>query len=548
MSDEELGRSLAALLRARATSVTTTRDEAAARARAARLAAATGRGRIVRRAVVLGLAAVLAVAGLGAAFLLARPPRPNPQPTPSLQADRSTTPSPSTAPSFTPPPSLAPSPTPEPTPDQLTATFHLRPVAPASTDIAFGDALHGWAVGDGTILATRDGGATWGRVWQGTAQVMEVQAIGPTTAWALAQPPPSGGAGPVGLDTDILLTLGDQGRTWRTIQLRSPLIDLQLVGDEEAWALSLASEAPAAPQQLLHTTDGGLTWRQALPGPIRAVCFADAQRGWAIGSMVQRTTDGGAHWVSLGGHPPVAADQALQLTCTRGALWLLGGTDSGPFDYVLRRSTDGGATWTAVLASPADAPSAGVATGPADIGPFAAADASTALIAGTTEDGPGMTASVTRDGGRTWTATTLDLPPMAPTAATALDGTHLWLGTGLLAGGGGDTYGLLLASQDGGQTWQQRWPAAGPRPLESLAFVSAVSGFGLGTLNDPRAVVRTVDGGRTWQLVGRLSRAPLASQAEPAGAGPSGAQSVGPSFGFVDLQDGWALDGTGLER
>ncbi|HEX5466352.1 MAG TPA: YCF48-related protein, partial [Candidatus Limnocylindrales bacterium] len=47
---------------------------------------------------------------------------------------------------------------------------------------------------------------------------------------------------------------------------------------------------------------------------------------------------------------------------------------------------------------------------------------------------------------------------------------------------------------------------------------------------------------------GRLSRAPLASQAEPAGAGPSGAQSVGPSFGFVDLQDGWALDGTGLER
>ncbi|MGH2467426.1 MAG: hypothetical protein ACRDGL_06820, partial [Candidatus Limnocylindrales bacterium] len=542
ISDEELGRQLASLLRARAAAATTPREEAAARAHAAGLAAASGRRRVVRQAAVLGLAAVLAVAGLGAAFLLARPPRPSPQPTSSLQADRST-PTPSTSARPTPNPPLTPAPTPtsQPTPAQLTATFHLQPTTPASTDIAFGDALHGWAAADGAIFATRDGGATWTSVWRGTADVIEIQASGASGAWALAQPPPSGGAGPGGLDTDILLTTADGGQTWRTIHLRSPLIDLHLVAGGEAWALSLATQGPVEPQHLLHTTDGGLTWRQALPWPIRAVCFADAQRGWAVGASVMRTTDGGALWVSLG-HTPVPADQSLQLTCTGGALWLLGGTDSGPFDYVLRRSTDGGATWTAVLASAADAPSAGVATGPAEIGPFDASDASTAVIAGSTADGPGMTVSVTRDGGRTRTATTLDLPPMAPTAAAALDDTHLWLGTGLLAGGGSDTYGLLLASGDGGQTWQERWPTAGPRPLASLAFVSAVGGFGLGTLGDPGAVVRTVDGGRTWQQVGRLVRTPIAAGAGQGGTEPAGPGSVGLSFSFVDPQDGWALD------
>lgn len=257
--------------------------------------------------------------------------------------------------------------------------------------------LHGWAAADGAIFATRDGGASWTSVWRGAADVIEIQASGPADAWALAQPPPAGGAGPGGLDTDILLTTADGGRTWRTIHLRSPLIDLQLVAGGEAWALSLATQGPIEPQRLMHTMDAGMTWGQVLVGPFGAVCFADALRGWAIGSTVMRTTDGGARWVSVG-HVAVPAAQSVRLTCKRGALWLLGGTDSGPFDYVLRRSTDGGVTWTGVLASAADAPSGALTTGPADIGPFDAADASTAMMAGSTADGSGTTASVTHDG------------------------------------------------------------------------------------------------------------------------------------------------------
>ena len=38
------------------------------------------------------------------------------------------------------------------------------------TDVVFADATHGWAVGDGTVISTTDGGVTWTKQSVGTDQ------------------------------------------------------------------------------------------------------------------------------------------------------------------------------------------------------------------------------------------------------------------------------------------------------------------------------------------------------------------------------------------
>jgi photosystem II stability/assembly factor-like uncharacterized protein len=63
---------------------------------------------------------------------------------------------------------------------------------------------------------------------------------------------------------------------------------------------------------LMHTADGGHTWRLAIPyaianpgdGGVGPVQFVDAQHGWLFSfpNLLFRTTDGGRHWqkVTLG--------------------------------------------------------------------------------------------------------------------------------------------------------------------------------------------------------------------------------------------------------
>ena len=533
VSDEELGRRLSAVLRSRARNVEAPRGEAVRRVRAAQRAAASRRRRIVRPAVVLGVAAVLTAAGLGAVALLARPQRLNPHPTGTLAADRST-PSPTASASF------APSPPPFPKLAEVSGSFDLLTPAPSLNALAYGDPLHGWAAADGAILTSRDGGASWVTVWKGSERVLEVHALGTLKAWALAEPPMPGGAGPGGLNPDTLLTTTDAGQTWQTVRLATPVVDLQLVADGQAWALSLPASDPTATQHLLHTTDGGRTWQQALPGAVAALCFADAQRGWAVGTNVLRTTDAGAHWATVA-HLSTSLGLGSDLVCRDGTLWLMdrgpvGSAGGASFSYDLRRSTDGGLTWAPILSNAPYPRPGGVVAGPDQVAAFDAPDSDTAFVLGLAGDAPATMVSVTHDGGRTWVTNTLPVPAMDPSAAVATDDGHAWFAGDRLSPG--TSTGLLAATTDGGATWRERWPSAGLRPIESVDFVSADTGFGLGAFGDPAAVLRTDDGGRSWRQTGRLL-ATLTSSATSA---------LGVGWSFVGPEDGWALDGTGLER
>ena len=125
--------------------------------------------------------------------------------------------------------------------------------------VHFTDEGRGWAVGgNGALLATSDGGATWQTRPRPTADTLR----------------------------DVFFV--DQSTGW-------------LVCERNVFALKSDAESRS---YLLRTADGGESWSRVEltkdePGVLLArVAFADASRGWVFGEMgaLYSTRDGGRSW------------------------------------------------------------------------------------------------------------------------------------------------------------------------------------------------------------------------------------------------------------
>ena len=169
-------------------------------------------------------------------------------------------------------------------------------------DVAFADARHGWAVGDGVILATTDGGTTWKRQLSDTRYVLtDVACAGARHAWALG--------GDYATSGDVILATTNGGASWKVqdASARVSMAAMAFADTTHGWVVGLGG-------LILATSDGGKRWRPQRSGTtldLLDVAFADATHGVAvgdrtkgddplaaqfIGSVVLRTTDGGATW------------------------------------------------------------------------------------------------------------------------------------------------------------------------------------------------------------------------------------------------------------
>lgn len=303
-------------------------------------------------------------------------------------------------------------------------------------DVSFADGLHGWAVGEnGTVLHTVDGGDSWrlqpvvledeidGRRPL-DAHLFGVCAVSPGEAWAVG-------------DLGILLHLRE-GSGWSALSLPE-----EVFADDEV------------PDRILNAVD-----------------FPDPRHGWIVGEFgtTLRTADGGESWVGerrLLDAPPelYLYDVSAQDGRSAAAVGLAGS---------VLATEDGGATWQARRA-PTSTPLYGISW----------LDSVGAAVGNRGE------IFATADRGLTWRES--ERPRL-----------FNWLGAVVQAGerrlyAVGEK-GLVLRSDDGGASWVQLFGSA-PPPLSGISVPAP---------------------GRSRELGPEGPRIPFEPLPEPAPPGPDG--------------------------
>ena len=340
------------------------------------------------------------------------------------------------------------------------------------------------------LMTSSDGGRSWVDRLGITSQVSEIDFVNSRLGFAVE-------------NGELVRTL-DGGMSWQG--LLHPVSGG--VTGIDFW--SATSGLAAVDQSLLVTSDAGVTWQplQLPPGwkipgafvggyePV-PVCFTDRGVGWAAATRNHRygvlvTTTGGRSWkVALspallqpGAEPGKPGGGVSIAGCDGKAAWVLVSQAAGPMDmqgipttFDLLRSLDLGRSWLDVLRSASEMrvtrPKVPTSPGGPQSVPFefgewslALASPATAWLTATNEDLGGITFGSTRDGGVHWKIHSFPAARSQhePVAASQLPYAYRWLATAALNAtdawvlfsapkGSGGSY--LYATSDGGAAWHR---------------------------------------------------------------------------------------------
>jgi photosystem II stability/assembly factor-like uncharacterized protein len=312
----------------------------------------------------------------------------------------------------------------------------------------------GFAVGKGTILGTDDG-HTWTPRYTGGATFLQVDAVDAVHAWAVG-------------DRALYDTV-DGGKHW--VGDGSPddgtvLRQVHFVDEHFGWGVGAG--------KLYRSGDGGHTWGDLMPPcGAEAVCFTSQEEGWvAVGNRIAHSTTGGDSWTPVfavpgdadvnGWHP-----QALQ--CAQGGVvWALftgNNAAASHSPYVVYRGTADG-QWTAVMKEGMTAPKAIQARreGGSYPGPISALGTdSAAFVLFTPPQSPNPVSVVIGTNGGTTFGPSRPIPPLvSPTAASFLNAATGWVLGAKMPSGTGPSVDAILATADGGATWQEQFSRPSP--------------------------------------------------------------------------------------
>jgi hypothetical protein len=318
----------------------------------------------------------------------------------------------------------------------------------------------GWVVGQREILATSDGGDRWTVQDAGSLNLTSVDFVSAQDGWA------------VGLHSVLATT--DGGGHWaaladpciRSVHFVSPQTGFAIAGGRGS---TTASPAPAGGGQVLSTIDGGRSWRLLrTPADAQTVCFDNAEQGWlgAAGELY-RSADGGRRWalVTAGAQELKAGYPATMVVQCAGA----------------------GAAWALDIG-----PGAEMSQQP-QVGFYASPSGAVPLFAEQYFPHPGVTVTAESPGSYPG-----PISAISPTSAAFLD----WCPAC-------ETVPWDLVTGAGTSIIREPNVAQLTQP-ESASFLSAQLGWVVGIVTkspsgaSPRQlqlIVRTSDGGRTWQVL-----------------------------------------------
>ncbi|MDM7926814.1 MAG: YCF48-related protein [bacterium] len=292
------------------------------------------------------------------------------------------------------------------------------------------------------------------------------------------------------------------------------LRDLCFPVRQKGWAVGLPhwdADRKEWTGTIIVTEDGGDTWRpqEAASGAaLNGVCFTDDRNGWAVGEQgtVQKTRDGGATWVrkdidTQGECYGVFFTDALHgfVTVTEAVHFGWFG-DADDWRGSIWRTADGGESW-----EPSSVPeSTGILKRVTFI------DGQRGWAAGTFRGTDPITGGAdhrsalyaTSDGGRTWQRKFNHELDITMTDVEFTDALNGWA-VGFITNSG-EEGGNLFHTTDGGATWERLDQGGFSQNFWDVDFLDADRGVITGTFY-PAAwgppVLRTMDGGRTWETV-----------------------------------------------
>lgn len=340
-------------------------------------------------------------------------------------------------------------------------------------------------------------------------EIRVVQMIDAAEGWAL---------GRAGVSEDHILKTGDGGETWQDVtppesMVLPPALDSAaatfFLDVQTGWVAYLVDRVEPVPIEIhfWHTSDGGRSWDRGgrvdptdYPESPPILLFSDPATGWLLfehfvgmghhGFTLLRTQDGGRTWQRLAGAPE------SESTCHRTGLSFSGSsngwmTSECPFEpgsgVFLEVSEDGGSTWqTLALPPPTQSPDLFrtvllcSARSPHLFGP----ETGMLVVTCSLEDASGTQQRnflyTTTSGGATW-------------QTSVFPGGELYL---LDPGRGWALSKDLQWTEDGGSTWTEiktvEWEG-------QFSFVSAQLGWAVARSEAETALVRTTDGGQTWE-------------------------------------------------
>lgn len=302
-----------------------------------------------------------------------------------------------------------------------------------------------------------------------------------------------------------LRSTGNQGSSQKPVGGAVALLNLHLIDTMTGWALS--------EHAVLRTTDGGIHWKNVSPPNITLTRnsiteFYTASIMWVATPQAQEqstqifhTIDGGTTWQQS--TIPVAFPRQITFIDSQHG-WILAGwrqTEGSAAEPVsVLHTTDGGKTWTKVADAlfadttpPGHLPYGGQKSG------IRFLDASTGWITGTVLV-PGLSwLYITHDGGLSWHQQTLLKPTGIPPAQLMINSPTFFSSTdGILPVIFSDfttdsrIAAVIYATHDGGETWQNTAPL--PVGLNVFDFVDMQHGWA----SDGSVLYTTSDEGNHW--------------------------------------------------
>jgi hypothetical protein len=367
---------------------------------------------------------------------------------------------------------------------------------------------------------------------------------------------------------------GDAGRTWdRVTTIPGELLtDLTFANAQRGWAVGAKLPArvsenantwsPTVPHGaadvLWHTVNGGHTWNPVaqVRGTITSVLIEDGTPWLAVSGPCTRTACSGRvvkpvgrvfHTVWQAPGPVLSLSRHQSRLCAEVMI-------TGSKGSIVRSfaSADGGTTWTpggSIASVPGISPGV-VLTGQmvwTSTGEgLAAVSADGIRTVARTDNAGARWATVAQSGsGCVWNtliaarqsqaalAETVNLAQCPAPGGQVLVSHHgarhftvakRWASTQPLALGFGPqgklwavTSRALIVSRDGGQHWQQQFPAMAPTGI--VRYVSPQVAVGAGDQANPTVVLNSLNGGQTWRRTASLSVRQAVAMAFPTSGG-----------------------------